>query len=222
MCTLFITIQNALPLLIRGGLMTICLWLAAGSISLVIGSIMGILRAQQVRIRVISPLFDAISFVLRGIPFYVQLLIAYFVLPDLFGGVDISPFVASTASLGLCSAAYASQIIKSGLDAIPLGEWEAAYVLGYSRTQSLRYLMIPRAITLIRPALAGEFDQLLKSTSIISTLGIMELTNAARNIVERDLQPLPIYAAVALIYLLMSVGFNVIINRLFITGGYYD
>ena len=208
------TITSALPLLGKGALMTLQLWITAGLISLIIGSIWGIMRAKQMRQQIISPLFDGISFLLRGIPFYVQLLIAYFVLPELLGGLNISPFIASTVSLGLCSAAYASQIIKSGLDAIPLGEWEASYVLGYSRIQALRYLMLPRALGFVMPALRGEFDQLLKSTSVISTLGILELTNAARNIVERDLQPLPIYAAVAIMYLLMSTAFNITVTRL--------
>ena len=214
MNTTLSTINSALPLLGKGALMTLQLWITAGIISLIIGSIWGIMRANQMRQQIISPLFDGVSFLLRGIPFYVQLLIAYFVIPEMLGGINISPFIASTVSLGLCSAAYASQIIKSGLDAIPLGEWEASYVLGYSRIQALRYLMIPRALGFVLPALRGEFDQLLKSTSVISTIGILELTNAARNIVERDLQPLPIYAAVAIMYLLMSTGFNVIVARL--------
>lgn len=216
------TIKNALPLLMRGALMTLELWVTAGGISLAIGSVWGILRAKQIRIPGISSIFDVITCVLRGIPFYVQLLIAYFVVPELLGGINISPFAASTTAMGLCSAAYVSQIIKSGLGAIPRGEWEAAYVLGYSRTQALFWLMIPRAFALIMPALRGEFDQLLKSTSIISTLGLMELTNAARNIIERDLQPLPIYAAVAVIYLLMSIGFNGIITKLFEKRADYD
>jgi len=215
-------IKNALPLLMRGALVTLELWVTAGCVSLSIGSMWGILRAKQVRIPVISSMFDVITFVLRGIPFYVQLLIAYFVIPELLGGIDLSPFVASTIALGLCSAAYASQIIKSGLDAIPVGEWEAAFVLGYSRMQALFGLMIPRAFALIMPALKGEFDQLLKSTSILSTLGLMEQTNAARNIIERDLQPLPIYAAVAVIYLLMSVLFNGIVAKLFEKRVNYD
>lgn len=211
----FDLIIKAMPLLGRGFGMTLQLWVAAGLISLVFGSVVGILRAQKMRQKLLTPLLDAITAVFCGVPFYVQLLIAYFVVPELLGGVAISPFVASTVSLGLCSAAYVSQIIKSGLDAIPVGEWEAAYVFGYTRLQSLRYLMLGRAFGFIMPALRGEFDQLLKSTSVISTIGMLELTNAARNIVERDLQPLPIYCAVAGIYLLMSITFNATVTRLF-------
>jgi His/Glu/Gln/Arg/opine family amino acid ABC transporter permease subunit len=215
MNAVFVTITDALPLLMRGTVMTVQLWVAAGCISVAAGSLWGVIRAQRLRVCYLSTFVDGVSFVLRGIPFYVQLLIAYFVIPGLLGGVDISPFVASTVSLGLCSAAYVSQIIKSGLDAIPIGEWEAAYVLGYSERQALRVLMLPRAFRFVMPALRGEFDQLLKSTSIISTIGMFELTNAARNIVERDLRPLPIYAAVAVIYLLMSVAFNAAATKAF-------
>lgn len=210
-----LTIMRAFPLLWQGALMTLKLWISAGIISFMIGIICGVVRAKRLRSRIVSPLIDAVAFLFRGIPFYVQLLIAYFVVPELLGGVNISPFIASTVSLGLCSAAYTSQIVKTGLDAIPLGEWEIAHVLGYSKIQALWYLMLPRAIAFITPALRGECDQLLKSTSIISTIGVLELTNAARNIVERDLQPLPIYAAVAIIYLLISVLFNFFVSRCF-------
>lgn len=210
-----ITIKNALPLLFRGAIMTLKLWGVAGCISVVTGTVTGILRTQKIRTPIISSVCDVVTFLLRGIPFYVQLLLAYFILPELLN-IDLSPFIAATLALGLCSGAYISQIVKSGLNAIPSGEWDAAYVLGYNRTQALHSLMVPRAFRLIIPALLGELDQLLKSTSIISTLGIFELTNAARNIVERDLQPLPIYAAVAVIYLLMSAVFNSLLTKIFI------
>jgi His/Glu/Gln/Arg/opine family amino acid ABC transporter permease subunit len=215
MNTFILPIYNAMPLLAYGMLMTLQLWIIAGLVSLIMGSIMGILRAQKMRKKYMTPIFNYFTALLRGVPFYVQLLIAYFVVPELLGIATISPFWVSTIALGLCSAAYVSQIIKSGLDAIPVGEWEACYVLGYTKAQALVYLMAPRALRLILPALRGELDQLLKSTSIISTIGIFELTNAARNIVERDLQPLPIYCAVAVMYLLMSVVFNAIVTRLF-------
>lgn len=211
---ILLTIKNALPLLMRGAGMTIKLWVVAGCISLTLGTAAGVARANQIRTPILGGLCDAVTFILRGIPFYVQLLIAYFVVPGILG-LNVPPFAAATMALGLCSAAYVSQIVKSGLDAIPPGEWEAAYVLGYSGGGALRSLMLSRALRLILPALRGELDQLLKSTSIISTLGILELTNAARNIVERDLQPLPIYATVAIIYLLISVIFNFTLTRLF-------
>ncbi len=214
-------IYNAIPLLGYGTLITLQLWATAGFVSLILGSIMGILRAQKMRTPCITPFCNCFTALLRGVPFYVQLLISYFVIPEMLGINTISPFIVSTIALGLCSAAYVSQIIKSGLDAIPVGEWEATYVLGYTRVQALIYLMRPRALRLILPALRGELDQLLKSTSIISTIGILELTNAARNIVERDLQPLPIYCAIATIYLLISVVFNATVTRLF-EGKSYD
>jgi His/Glu/Gln/Arg/opine family amino acid ABC transporter permease subunit len=221
MRTFILPICNAMPLLGYGMFVTLYVWIIAGFVSLVMGSIMGVLRAQKLQQPYITSMLNYVTALLRGVPFYVQLLIAYFVIPELLGVATISPFWVSTIALGLCSAAYVSQIIKSGLDAIPSGEWEAAYILGYAQFQALVYLMAPRALRLILPALRGELDQLLKSTSIISTIGIFELTNAARNIVERDLQPLPIYCAVAVMYLLMSVVFNVIVTRLF-EGGAYD
>ena len=146
---------------------------------------------------------------LRGIPFYVQLLIAYYAVPDLFG-FNISPVLAGIISLGLCSAAYVSQIVRGGINAIPIEQWEAAFVLGLNRMQTLWYVILPQVMRIIVPMLAGECDQLLKSTSIISTIGVIELTRAGMNIVAREMQVVPVYIAIALLYLMIFTLFNMI------------
>src|SRR3989338_8258181 len=98
-------ILDSAPLLMQGMLMTIKLWLGSLVISLCIGSLFGIARCRRLRSRFIAQLCDGITFVLRGIPFYVQLLIIYFVLPDLCN-INMSPITAGITALGLCSAAY--------------------------------------------------------------------------------------------------------------------
>lgn len=190
-------------LLMRGTSMTVKLWLTAGFLSLAIGTFLGILRCQKLRIPKISTFFDGITFVLRGVPFYVQLLIAYFVLPDLLG-ISLSPFAASTISLGLCSAAFTSQIVRSGINSIPTGQWEAAKTLGYTIAQTLRYIILPQMWRNVLPAITGELDQLLKSTAIISSIGVLELTRTGMNIVAREINPVATYLTIAAIYLAIS------------------
>ena len=158
-------------------------------------------------------MLDAITFVLRGVPFYVQLLIAYFVLPDLLG-VNLSPFVTAVSSLGLCSAAFVSQMVRSGINSIPSGQWEAAAVLGYTTVQTLRYIILPQMVRNVLPAITGELDQLLKSTSIIATIGVLELTRLGMNIVAREVAPVSIYLTVAVMYLAISSGLNGVSSRI--------
>lgn len=198
---------SSAPLLMQGLAMTIKLWICATGLSLSLGTLLGILRCQQLRSNGIATLLDGCTFVIRGVPIYVQLLISYFVLPDLIG-INFPIFFAATLTLGLCSAAYVSQIVRGGINAIPVGQWEAAYVLGYSRSQTVRWIIVPQMIRNILPALVGEFDQLLKSTSIVSSIGLLELTRAGMNIVAREMNPLTIYLTLALLYLMLSSVLN--------------
>lgn len=203
------TLMLSAPLLFQGAAMTCALWLTASIISLLAGTIAGAVRCLRMRIAYISEFFDLITFVLRGVPFYIQLLIAYFVLPDLLQ-INVPTFVIASLALGLCSAAYVSQMIRGGLNAIADGQWEAAQALGYSQLATLRFIIIPQVIRAISPSLIGELDQLLKSTSILSTIGVLELTRAGMNIIAREMNPISMYAAIAIIYLAMSTCLNIV------------
>jgi His/Glu/Gln/Arg/opine family amino acid ABC transporter permease subunit len=197
------------PLFIQGAGLTLALWLVSTGISLVIGVIWGIARCSQLRLPVISLGIDWVTFVLRGVPFYVQLLVVYFVLPALLG-VSLPAFIAAVVSLGLCSAAYVSQMIRGGINALPQGQWAAARALGYSTGQTLWFVIIPQMGRAVLPSLVGECDQLLKSTSIVSTIGVLDVTRAGMNIVARTMDPVPVYCAIVCIYLVMSSGLNIL------------
>jgi len=196
-------LSNSMPLLLKGLSMTLLLWLCATTVSLIVGIILGVLRSNMVRIPYVSTMLDGVTFVFRAVPFYVQLLIAYFVIPNLVG-LTISAFAAALYSLGFCSASYVSQIVRGGINAIPAGQWEAAQVLGYTQCDTIRYIIVPQMLKIVLPALVGECDQLLKSTSIVSTIGVLELTGAGRNIIVQEMNPLTIYTLLAFIYLCMS------------------
>jgi polar amino acid transport system permease protein len=198
-----ILLKNSLPLLIQGFWTTIFLWAGATTISFIFGIVLGVLRSNALRIPYISMVLDCMTFIFRGIPFYVQLLIAYFVVPYVMG-IHASAFVTALVSLGLCSASYVSQIVRGGINAISVGQWEAAYVLGCSSFETVRYIIVPQMVKIVLPALVAECDQLLKSSSIVSVIGVLELTGAARNIVSQEMNPLTMYTLLALIYLCIS------------------
>jgi polar amino acid transport system permease protein len=198
------------PLLLKGMGVTIACWLSACLISLCVGSVAGVISCRHLELRALRNLIGLYTFIMKGIPAYLQILIAYFGLPALLG-MHIPGFLAATAALGLCSSGYVTEMVRSSLNTISRGQWDAAFVLGYPLLTTLRRIILPQAVQNFLPALIGEAEQLLKSTSLISTIGVMELTRSGMNIISRELNPLPVYAAIALIYLLCSALLNGVI-----------
>lgn len=194
-------------LLLTGASMTVQILLLAASLSFSMGVLFGILTCKRLQLPFLSPLIEWVTFVLRAVPFFVQLLIVYFVLPDLLG-FNLEPFVASVLALGICSSGYVAQIVRGGMNAIPPAQWEAAYALGYTATQSLRYVILPQMLRIVLPSFNNELDALLKSTSVVSSIGMLELTRMGMNLVSREMQPVAIYLTVAFLYLCMSAVLN--------------
>lgn len=199
----FTLIYRYLPLLGKGAWMSIQVLFWAAIISLFSGTLYGVLLCNRLRIKTLAAPLEGITFVLRAVPFYVQLLVVYFVIPDLLQ-IQIDGFIASIIALGICSSGYVAQVVRSGINSIPIEQWEAAETLGYSTISSVRYIIFPQMIRNILPALTNEFDSLLKSTSILSSIGLLELTRMGMNIVSREMTPLPIYLSVAIFYVAIS------------------
>ena len=206
-------ITRSLPLFLKGAVKTLQILISSASLSLVLGVLFGTLTCNKLKVPVISQGIEGITFVLRGIPFYVQLLLVYFVLPDLLG-LQLEPFPASIIALGLCSSGYVAQIVRGGLNAVPEAQWEGGFALGLNTFQSLKYIILPQVGRTILPMLNNEIDSLLKSTSIVSSIGMLELTRMAMNIVSREMQPVAIYLTLAFFYVCMSAVLNLVARRL--------
>jgi glutamine transport system permease protein len=205
-------IKESLPLLTKGAGLTLQILFISGALSLCLGVILGFVTCYRLRSQILSPFVDAFTFILRAVPFYVQLLIVYFVLPDILQ-INLDAFSASIFALGVCSAGYVAQIVRCGINSIPKEQWESATTLGYSRYSCIRYIIFPQMMSNVLPALTNECDALLKSTSILSSIGLLELTRMGMNIVSRQMQPLTIYLMVAAYYVLIS-GIVNLISRL--------
>ncbi len=192
-----------LPLLLQGTLITLAAWVIASICSLLIGTCLGILSCRQLVSPRWKPLIKVYTFITKGIPAYVQILIAYFVIPAALG-INIPGFVAAVGALALCSSGYVTEIVRAGINTISRGQWDACFVLGYPMQATLRRIILPQAFKNIVPALFGECEQLLKSTSLLATIGITELTRTGMNIISRELNPITVYLTIAGIYLLCS------------------
>lgn len=204
----FELLNRSLPLLLSGVFMTLKVLLSSAAISFSLGLLFGVFCSEELRIRFLSPVLQWITFILRAVPFLVQLLIVYFVLPDLLG-INLDVFLASVISLGVCSAGYVSQSVRAGINSIDRGQWEAAFVLGYNKTKTLFYIILPQTFRNILPALNNELESILKSTAILSSIGMLELTRVGMNIVSRELkQPLTVYLIIASFYVALSLLLN--------------
>jgi len=189
-----------------GGLgTTFTIAIAAETFALVLGLIVAMLRTQRVR-----PLrFLAICFVdlFRAIPLLVLLIWLYYGL-TIVTGINLDPFTAGVLGLGLVFAANLAEVYRSGLEAIPPGQREAAYTLGLSRWQTNYAVVVPQAVRLVLPALGNSFIAMLKDATLVSILGLTEIMRRAQIVVAFTFRPFEIYTFVALVYLVIVVVFS--------------
>jgi len=204
--------ESLIKLFISGTLTTLLVAGIGLSIGMTFGCLLGILGARRLGFPVLARCIQVYVFVLQGTPLYVQLLLMCYALPALWQG-SINPLTAGIITIGLNSVAYIAQIVRGGVNGVPAGQWEAAYVLGYSRAAALWYIVLPQMMRTVLPALVNETISLVKETSIMGAVGIVELTKVARDSVSRTLQ-VEWYLAAALIYLAITGLLSLIANAL--------
>jgi polar amino acid transport system permease protein len=194
---------NYLPLLIQGTQVTLLAWICAALGSLTIGLILGIASCNRLTTLPLKASIRFYTFIAKGIPVYVQILIAYFLIPALLH-INVPGIVAACGALIFCSSGYVTEIIRGSLNSVPQGQWDACQVLGYSHRNLLQRIILPQALKIALPSLFGELEQLLKSTSLFAAIGVTELTRTGLNIISRELNPVPVYLTIAAIYLILS------------------
>jgi polar amino acid transport system substrate-binding protein len=141
----------------------------------------------------------------RGTPLLIQLLIIFYGLPNI--GITLSPFVAGVFGLGLNYAAYEAENYRAGLLAVPTGQMEAARALGMTHAQALRFVIIPQAFRFVLPPLTNDFISLLKDSSLVSMVTLIELTGAYNRIATQTFDYFGTGLLVAAIYLLIGLPF---------------
>lgn len=196
---------QSFPILVRGMLLTLELTAGAVGMGVIIGLIMALARLSHFRIlRTVAAVY--VDF-FRGTPLLVQIFLAYYVVPPLFGFQPPENFryVAGVVAMGLNSGAYIAEIFRAGIQSIDRGQTEAARSLGMSQAQAMRYIILPQAIKRVIPPLGNEFIAMLKDSSLVSIIAIEELLYSGQIIVGRTYQPVPIYILVALMYLILTL-----------------
>lgn len=204
---------NIFPLLLKGLIVTLRVGLFSTIIGFVGGILFGVLNSKKLKLYWVSKLISFYVLIIRGTPLYVQVLIVYFVLPD-FLGLNLTPFAAGVLALGCNSIAYVSEIIRSGINSVPDGQWDASYLLGYNLSSTMIYVILPQMLKNSLPALTSEFIVLIKDTSILSVIGLTEMTRVGTNINARLLQPMPIFLSLAFLYLIVTTTISVISKKI--------
>jgi arginine/lysine/histidine/glutamine transport system substrate-binding/permease protein len=200
-------IWRAFPTLLQGALVTLRLTILSVVLGLVGGSLMGIIRLS--RIKPVRWLARAYVDFFRGTPLIVQMFMIYFGIPAIAQQLgftfNFNPFVAGVLALTLNSAAYIAEIVRAGIQSIEPGQTEAAQSLGLSAVETMRYVIFPQAFRRMIPPLGNEFISLLKDTSLVAIIGFEELFRKGQLIVAGNYRAFEIYAAVALVYLCLTL-----------------
>lgn len=148
----------------------------------------------------------------RGLPLLMQIFILYLGLPQL--GYIVNPIPAGVAALSLCYGAYMTEIFRAGIQSIPKGQWDAARALGLSHGMMMRLVILPQALRIIIPPTGNQFIAMLKDSSLVSVVGVWELTYVATTEGQREFRHMEMLITAALVYWLLSMMLEVIQSRI--------
>jgi polar amino acid transport system permease protein len=187
---------RSLPFFLKGVWMTV----AVAGLSLIFGTIIGfiagIIRAGRNKPgRVIIGLWVDL---IRGTPFLVQIFVIFFILPGI--GIELEAFPAAVIALTNLTASFICEIVASGIIAVPKGQREAATASGLSHFQQLRFIVLPQAVRSILPPLVGQYVLLVKDSSVVSAIGVVDITRVGWLTVQRIPEGLMVFGLVGLLY----------------------
>ncbi len=184
-------------------------------ISVALGTVLGALvaMAKMSRYRIVRGLITVYIEVIRGTPILLQLYIFYFVLPNVLTFLKLSQFMWVSIALCVNSAAYVSEVIRSGIQAVDKGQAEAARSLGLSEKQTMTKIILPQAVRNILPALGNEFIMMLKETSLASTFFLGDLMTSYNVVKGAEFLTLEPMTIVAMIYLCMTFPLSKLVGH---------
>ena len=151
--------------------------------------------------------------IIRGTPILLQLYFFVFLLPRILP-VNLSNLQAVMLSMSLCAAAYVSELMRAGIQAVDKGQSEAARSLGLTGRQTMRYIVLPQAVKRIIPPLGNEFIAMLKDSSLVSVIGFEELTRSGQLVIAETYGTMEIWTCVAILYLVMTLTISQLVGWL--------
>lgn len=203
-------INDVIPMLNHGLMMSLGLIIPATLIGGSLGIIMGVIRVFGSRIP--KALVNTLVAVVRGVPLTVQLMILYFGLPYI--GIYFSPYMAALIGFILCTSSYQSEYIRGALLSIKQGQIKAGQALGMTRIQIIKSIIIPQAIRRALPGCGNEVIYLIKYSSLAYIITCIELTGEAKVLVSHSFRPTEVYFITGLYYLMLVSLATYVLNKL--------
>ena len=192
----FNELVNSLPFFLKGLWMTVAVSGLSLIFGTVIGFICGILRATGNK--PVKLIIGAWVDLIRGTPFLVQVFIIFFILPSI--GIELEAFPAAVIALSNLAASFICEIVAGGILSVSSGQREAATASGLSAFQQLRYIILPQAMRTILPPLVGQYVLLVKDSSVVSAIGVVDITRVGWLTVQRIPEGLMVFGLVGLLY----------------------
>jgi polar amino acid transport system substrate-binding protein len=199
-----------LPNLLQGAVMTIVLSVLSMACALSLGLFIAFLRIYGPRPA--RSLAAAYVEIYRGTPLLIQLFILYYGLPNI--GITLSPFAAAIIGLGMNYAAYEAEVYRGGIEAVPRGQMEAALSLGMPSALAFRRIIFPQAFRISLPSVTNDFISLLKDSSIVSVIAMVELTKTYGILAATTLRYFELGLVVAVLYFGMSYPLSILARKL--------
>ena len=215
--TIWGLLQNNYQELLKGLGVTIALALISFAIAMVIGIIFGMFSVSPYKpLRWIAEIFVD---VIRGIPLMIVAAFIFWGIPNLIESMTgqqspINAFVAGTIALSLNAGAYIAEIVRGGIQAVPVGQMEASRSLGISYSKTMLKIILPQATKIMLPNFVNQFVIALKDTTIVSAIGLAELFKTGKDIIARNYQSFRMYAILAVLYLIIITLLTRLAKRL--------
>ncbi len=201
MGTVYTILQEYLPFLLVGARLTVVISLLAALIGIVLGLLLALARLSPLRL-VSAPAGLAVDF-FRSVPFFVQLIWAFYAIPILTG-FALSALQSGVIALGLYSAGFFAEVFRAGILAVPAGERDASLAQGMTWAQSQRRVVLPIAIRKVLPPTVNTLVIVIKDSSIVSVLGVAELMYQGGSLAAFTIRPLEVLTVVAIMYVLLT------------------
>jgi polar amino acid transport system substrate-binding protein len=203
-------VKSTFPILLEGLKMTVILSVVSIAIALVLGTIFGLLRvSRSIVLRAVGTTFVD---VFRGTPLLVQAFFIYFGIPSALG-FQMSALTAGIITLSLNAGAYMTEIVRGGILSVDKGQMEAARSLGIGYLPTMRKVILPQAIRTMIPSYINQFVITLKDTSILSVIGIAELTQTGRIIIAGNYKSFEMWLIIGIIYFIVIMALTKLSDR---------
>lgn len=196
----FALVVETFPILMRGFVVTLELWLPSLAIGLAAGLVLALARLSRSRLLRGGSLVYIELF--RDTPVLIQLIWFYYAFPILIG-LQLSPFTAALLALALNTSAYGAEIFRGGIQSIARGQWEGAKALGMRHADVLRRIVLPQVFKLMLPAFTNRAVEVAKMSSLASVLSVHELMYQGRLLSSTYYRPFEILTTVAVVYFVL-------------------